>query len=106
MKMSDSSQYVWLGKAFCQVSPTREEYKMGHRGAVFVFACLAANLKQCVSQIVDESAENELILAGFEYLMRRDMMDREPSEYEEELTQRLKSYETQFENVHFFRPDA
>ena len=106
MRMSGSSQNVWLGKAFCELSPTREEYKLGHRGAVFVFVCLAADLKQCVSQIVDESAENGLMLAGFEYLMRRDMMDREPSEYEEELIRRLKSYKTQFENVHFFNPDA
>jgi hypothetical protein len=97
---------TWLGKAFCTVDRARPEYKQGHRGAVFVFACIADTLQSCVESITNEMVEHDLTLRGFEYLMDSEYMDRHLSEYEQELVERLRNYPVQFENVHFFPPEG
>jgi hypothetical protein len=80
--------------------------RAGYRGAIVAFACQAVDIVECCRQIASELAENGLVLKGFEYLMDQAHLDRETSEYEEELVHRLASYPVQFENVHYFKGDA
>lgn len=97
---------VWLGRAFCTVSSENEQYRGGYRGAIVVVACQAADVVESCQRISAELAENKLNLRGFEYLMDKDHSDREISEYEVGLIERLPSYPVQFENVHYFKGDA
>jgi hypothetical protein len=97
---------VWLGKALCVPTPRNKEYEKGFRGAILVFACLATDIVHCVNLLSAECADNELVLNGFEYLFDKTYMDREPSDYEEQLVSKLSKYPVQFENVHFFKSDA
>ena len=97
---------IWLGKAFCVVSPESDQFHSGHRGALVVFACQAVDIVDCCRRISSELAENGLNLRGFEYLMDQAHIDREISKYERGLIDRLASYPVQFENVHYFKADA
>ena len=100
------SEATWFGRAFCTVGAVREEFRSGHRGAVFSFACRAPTVLDCVAMVREEAVENSLDLKGFEFIMQKDYMDREPSGYEQELEERLGEYPVQFKNVHFFMPDT
>ena len=97
---------IWFGQAFCTVEKNRSEYASGHRSALFVFCCCAPSLIDCVAMIAEESAENNLCLRGFEYIMQKDYMDRELSPYELQLENQVHIYPTQFKNVHFALPDT
>lgn len=97
---------VWFGRAFCTVGKERSEYVAGYRSAIFTFSCLASTVLDCVAMVIEEASENELHVKGFEYLMQKEYMDREPSSYEIELEEQLPSYPVQFKNVHFALADT
>jgi len=63
-------------------------------------------LLDCVAMIVEEASDNELQVKGFEYLMQKGYMDREPSSYEMELEGQLPTYPVQFKNIHFALADT
>ena len=106
MNIIDDSERSWNGRAFCRLSTDRPEFQDGFRGAYVVVACRAASAGEAVSLIESELLESDLMLSGFDYLFDIASMDRDLTEYEIKLNSRLSAYPIQFENVHFFKPDA
>jgi hypothetical protein len=97
---------IWLGRAFCTLVRGSEKYPSDAIGAVMNFACQAADIVEATSLIRKECLENDLVVMGFEYLMCRAYLDREPSDYEIALIERLSSYPVQFHNVYTFKSDG
>ena len=96
----------WLGRADCVLPDDHPKRQEGYRGALMTFACLASDIGSCVKLLQNECLENNLVVVGFEYLFNRDYMDRDSSEYEEELILKLVYYPVQFHNVHFYKLDS
>jgi hypothetical protein len=102
--MDDNS--VWLGRAFCSVAKENPEFAKGNRGAILNFACSAPSIEQCTQLLANEMTRIELELRGFDFLFQKEYLDREPSEYEAGLVDKLNTYPVQYHNVHFFKGDA
>jgi hypothetical protein len=102
----DQKHNIWIGKALCSLAPSHHQYTLGYRGAIFVFVCLAEKIASAVEQVCSECDEHGLAIVGFEYLYNQAHMERETTEYEDGLIRRLTSYPVQFENVHYYKPDA
>jgi hypothetical protein len=97
---------IWIGRAFCTVAAEKPKPSSKTNGALLNFACTAEDVATAVRLIVSECQDNEMVVQGFEYLMCKAYMDREPSEYEIELIGKLKDYPVQFRDVFVFGPDA
>jgi len=97
---------IWLGRAFCIPVRGSEKFSPDEIGAVLNFTCQAANIVDATSLIRKECLENDLVVMGFEYLMCKAYMDREPSDYEAVLIERLSSYPVQFHDVYTYKSDG
>jgi hypothetical protein len=102
----DDFNIVWLGKALCYLESSNSQYLEGNRGAYLIFVVSSKNLGEAVNLICSELLENGLKIVGFEYFFAEKYLDREPSNYEIRLIERLDKYPVQFENVHFFKGDG
>ena len=94
---------IWLGRAFCTVARSNAEPA---KSALLNFACNAPDVVSAAQLVQRECQENAMQVQGFEYLMCRPYMDREPSEYEMELISKLIEYPVQFRDVFVFGADG
>lgn len=103
---SASAKKQWLGRAVCSLEPGHEQLNGGYRGAILVFATCADDVVTAVRLLYEECLENKLRVIGFDYLFNLARLEREPSEYEEQLIEKLGLYPVQFKNVHFHKHEA
>ena len=97
---------IWLGRAFCTLIRGSEKHSLDSIGGLLTFACRAGGIVDATVLIQKECLENDLIVMGFEYLMCKAYMDRELSDYENLLVERLLSYPVQFHDLHTFKSDG
>ena len=97
---------IWLGRAFCTLIRGSEKHSPDAIGGLLTFACHAGDIVEATTLIKKECLENDSVVMGFEYLMCKAYMDREPSEYEITLIERLSLYPVQFHNFHTFKSDG
>jgi len=76
------------------------------RGAYVNIVCSAKSLRKAIKLMTKELLEIELEIAGFDFIFDEKFLNRPPSEYERTLLDKLELYPVQFENVHYFPPDA
>lgn len=96
---------TFVSRALCSVDEQNPAFRRGMRGAYINVVCNSESVENAVSSITSELKENTLSVRGFDYIFDLNYLDREPSEYEKELIQRLSAYPIQFENVHYFPLD-
>ena len=97
---------TFVGRGYFSVLPQNPEFNKGMRGAYSVVAGRAENLMSAIEAIEIEFSESCLSLRGFDYIFQIDFLDRQLSEYEVRLIERLDLYPVQFENVHYFPGDS
>lgn len=61
---------------------------------------------EAIALISAELDENGYELLGFESFLPADVLDRELTNYEQELVSATSSYPVQFKDVHLYKPDA
>lgn len=93
---------TWLGCAVCVGALGPDRHETGSRGAFLNFVCHAGDIVEAVALIHKECLENDLVIAGFEWLTCQAYLEREPSEYELRLIAKLPSHPVQFRNLHSF----
>lgn len=92
--------------AVLRLSQSNTKRSEGFTGAYAGIACSAKNAVEAAALISNEFAENGYELLGFESFLPADMLDRELTDYEEELVMATNSYPVQFKDVHLHKPDA
>lgn len=92
--------------AVLRLSESNAKRNEGFAGAFAGIACLAKDVVEATTLISSELDENGYELLGFESFLPANMLDRELTDYEEELVNATSSYPVQFKDVHLHKPDA
>ena len=97
---------TFTGRAFCSLDADNPEFDNDMRGAYVSIVCRTTDIQEAIRAIASELSENAMTLRGFDYLFDIDYLDRNTSDYEDNLISKLDSHPVQFKNVHFFKADS
>lgn len=97
---------VWVGTAVLVPTPENQARADNYIGAYAGVACRATTIANAVQLIASEFLENGYALLGFETLLPVGSLDREMTDYENELVEATAVYPVQFRDVHLHKGDA
>lgn len=92
--------------AVLRLSQSNSKRNDGFTGAFAGIACFAKDVVEATTLISKEFQENGYELLGFESFLPANMLDRELTDYEQELVNATSTYPVQFKDVHLHKPDS